>query len=105
MNPSRQYPCRVSAELRIKQAEDEAAVKLYDLAEKTWEAAEIIHDGEKLKQLLNDEELAQPIAEALSGLQQAIYETGELDVPITKLVLNRLGRLEKILLDMAMGEV
>lgn len=93
-------PCRASTELRQYLAAQEKAGRLYDGAERGYEALEAIHDGEALKKILEDEFLAPFIAEALAGLENASLEIAALPVeacPITKLVLNRLARMERVL--------
>lgn len=98
-------PCRVSIDLRQHQADQEHAGRLYDDAERRDAAIETIHDGELLKKLLEDEFLAPFIAEALAGLGQAGEEMAALaknECPITKLVLQRLIRLERVLFSLAM---
>ena len=98
-------PCRVSADLRIHDQEQELLVRHFDLANQAEDALETIHDGEKLKQIMNDGDLAGPIAEILAGFAVASTEVGRLPkemLPITKLLLARVGTLEKILFNWAM---
>jgi hypothetical protein len=88
------------AALRIHEQEQEQAVKLYDDAERLYDALEIIHDGKALKKHLNDEFLAIHLGEALAGLEHASKEIAALPkeaCPITKMVLRRLRRIEMAL--------
>ncbi len=76
-------PCRVMADLRRHEAEQDAAEVAWEIAHarRKEDAAEEVLDGTILKQHLDDEDLAHPLAEVMRDL-----ETGaDLTKSVTKL--------------------
>ena len=69
----RDTPCRVEADLRKREEENDAAELAWEMAatERRNLAEEIIMDGAELRKRLDDEDLAHPLA----ALMQA-YELG-----------------------------
>lgn len=109
------FPCRVATETSRHMLQQERG-DLDDILERPArvdEAQEAIKDAQRLAQMLNDEELAPPLAAINANLEGAAYEMGKLErehrVPPEALkalqcVLKACAQAERLLFNKAMGE-
>lgn len=103
-------PCRVSADLRRYEAEQEKREREWEesIAERRELAEEAIEDPDELRKILNDQPLAIPLARLMRNLSQAIEETcpGVLEgkMNTTAEVVRDLRKVREILINFHMGE-
>lgn len=103
-------PCRVSADLRRYQSEQNRLQQLADEEREArrFEAEEAVVDGSELAKVMNDEPLAYPLAKIMGFLPAAIDETcGELlagRLQNTAQIIRELRKVQNILIKFHMGE-
>ena len=104
---------RVSLDLAKFQREEDAAEMKYqrDLPGRLWEAHEAIQSEPELRNILQDEVLAGPISRMMYNLEEAASERSKLmgKIPDSELIgitaiLQSASQLEKLLINMAMGD-
>ena len=104
---------RVSLDLSKYQREEDAAEMEYqrDLPARLWEAHEAIQSEPELRNILQDEVLAGPISRMMYNLEEAASERSKLmgKIPDAELIgitaiLQSASQLEKLLINMAMGD-
>ena len=84
---------RLTKEALIE-AQDQHATSVY-------EALERIHDPEGLREILNDQFLAKPLAECFQELQEAGQELAKINAPALTKILTRIARMERAILNIA----
>ena len=104
---------RVSLDLAKYQREEDAAEMEYqsDLPARLWEAHEAIQSEPELRNILQDEVLSGPISRMMYNLEEAASERSKLmgKIPDSELIgitaiLQSASQLEKLLINMAMGD-
>ena len=104
---------RVSLDLAKYQREEDAAEMEYqrELPARLWEAHEAIQSEPELRNILQDEVLAGPISRMMYNLEEAASERSKLmgKIPDSELIgitaiLQSASQLEKLLINMAMGD-
>ena len=90
-------PDRVSLDLSRHMREQDAAELRFEQAKEQieWDAEEALRDPEKLKRVLNDTELAQPLAVAFDNYERAVEEMAGKEMPATAAILAVVGRIRK----------